>query len=148
MVLLEDFGALVGLVIALLGVGLAVALDDPIYDALGSISIGALLGVIAIVLAIEMKSLLIGESALKEVDAAIRDTIETAPSVRRLIHLRTLHLGPDELLVALKLELDASLDFRGVASAINDVETAIRERVPIAQLIYVEPDVARPTSES
>ncbi len=147
-VLLEDLGALLGLIIALLGVGLATALDNPIYDALGSISIGALLGIIAIVLASEMKSLLIGESASKEVDTAIRGTVETAPAVQRLIHLRTLHLGPDELLVALKLELDASLDFRGVASAINDVETAIRQRVPIAQLIYVEPDVARPTSES
>ena len=142
-VLLEDFGALLGLVIAMLGVGLAVALDNPIYDAVGSIAIGALLGMIAIVLAIEMKSLLIGESALKEVDALIRGTVETAPTVRRLIHLRTLHLGPDELLVALKLELDASLDFRGVAAAINDVEAAIRQRVPIARLIYIEPDVAR-----
>jgi cation diffusion facilitator family transporter len=147
-VLLEDLGALLGLIIALLCVGLAIALDNPIYDALGSISIGALLGVIAIVLASEMKSLLIGESASKEDDAAIRGTIETAPSVRRLIHLRTLHLGPDELLVALKLELDADLDFRGVASAINDVETAIRQQVPIARLIYIEPDVARPTSGS
>ncbi len=147
-VLLEDLGALIGLIFALLGVGFAVVLDDPIYDALGSISIGALLGVIAIVLAIEMKSLLIGESASNEVDAAIRGTVERAPTVRKLIHLRTLHLGPDELLVALKLELDADLDFRGVASAINDVETAIRQQVPIAQLIYIEPDVSRSTSGS
>jgi divalent metal cation (Fe/Co/Zn/Cd) transporter len=95
-----------------------------------------------------MKSLLIGESASKEVDTAIRGTVETTPAVQRLIHLRTLHLGPDELLVALKLELDANLDFRGVASAINDVESAIRQRVPIARIIYVEPDVARTNSES
>ena len=121
-------------------------LDDPIYDALGSISIGVLLGVIAVVLASEMKSLLIGESASKEVDAAIRGAVEPAPSVRKLIHLRTLHLGPDELLVALKLELDSSLDFRGVASAINDMEIAIRQRVPIAQVIYIEPDVSRSTT--
>ena len=147
-VLLEDLGALVGLLFALLGVGLAIVLNNPIYDALGSISIGALLGIIAVVLASEMKSLLIGESASEEVDTAIRGTVETTPAVQRLIHLRTLHLGPDELLVALKLELDANLDFRGVASAINDVETAIRQRVPIARLIYVEPDVARAPSES
>ena len=147
-VLLEDLGALVGLALALLGVGLAIVLNNPIYDALGSVSIGALLGIIAIVLASEMKSLLIGESASKEVDTAIRGTVETTPAVQRLIHLRTLHLGPDELLVALKLELDANLDFRGVASAINDVESAIRQRVPIARIIYVEPDVARTNSES
>jgi cation diffusion facilitator family transporter len=147
-VLLEDLGALIGLIIALLGVGFAVVLDDPIYDSLGSIAIGTLLGVIAIVLAIEMKSLLIGESASKDLDAVIRATVDAAPSVRRLIHLRTLHLGPEELLVALKLELDASLDFQGVASAIDDVETAIRQQVPIAQLIYIEPDVTRPTSGS
>jgi cation diffusion facilitator family transporter len=147
-VLLEDLGALVGLALALLGVGLAIVLNDPIYDALGSVSIGALLGIIAIVLASEMKSLLIGESASKEVDTAIRGTVETTPAVQKLIHLRTLHLGPDELLVALKLELDANLDYRGVASAINDVESAIRQRVPIARIIYVEPDVGRMSSES
>ncbi len=147
-VLLEDLGALIGLVMALLGVGLAVALDDPIYDALGSISIGVLLGLIAIVLAIEMKSLLIGESASMEVDATIRTTVEAAPVVQRLIHMRTLHLGPDEVLVALKLEFDGSLDFQGVAAAINDVETAIRQRAPIARLIYIEPDVARSVSGS
>jgi cation diffusion facilitator family transporter len=147
-VLLEDLGALVGLVIALVGVGLAMALGNPIYDAMGSISIGVLLGAIAIVLATEMKSLLIGESASTEVDTAIRITVESASAVRRLIHMRTLHLGPDQLLVALKLELDADLDFRGVASAIDDVEAAIRQRVPIAQLIYIEPDIARAASGS
>jgi cation diffusion facilitator family transporter len=147
-VLLEDLGALVGLVIALLGVGLAMTLGNPIYDALGSISIGVLLGMIAIVLATEMKSLLIGESASTEVDTAIRITVDSASTVRRLIHMRTLHLGPDELLVALKLEFDANLDLRGVATAIDDVEAAIRQRVPIARLIYIEPDIARSASGS
>jgi cation diffusion facilitator family transporter len=147
-VLLEDLGALIGLIFALLGVGLAIALGNPIYDALGSISIGILLGIIAIVLAVEMKSLLIGESASAEIDTAIRSTVETETSVTRLIHMRTLHLGPDELLVALKLEFDADLDFRSIASAIDAVERAIRQRVPIARLIYIEPDVGRAASES
>ena len=146
-VLLEDLGALLGLVIALIGVSLSAAFDDPRFDAIGSIAIGALLGVIAIVLAIEMKSLLIGESAAKETrDAIRRTTIEGSPSVRKLIHMRTLHLGPDELLVAAKVEFDVGLDIPGLASAIDDLETAIRRQAPIARVIYVEPDIARSAS--
>ncbi len=145
-VLLEDLGALLGLVIALTGVSLSAVFDDPRFDAIGSIAIGALLGVIAIVLAIEMKSLLIGESAAKEIQGAIRTTIEGSPSVRKLIHMRTLHLGPDELLVAVKVEFDASLDIPGLASAIDDLESAIRQQTPTARVIYVEPDVVRSTS--
>jgi cation diffusion facilitator family transporter len=145
-VLLEDLGALLGLVIALVGVSLSAVFDDARFDAIGSIAIGALLGVIAIVLAIEMKSLLIGESAAKEIQAAIRTTIEGSPSVRKLIHMRTLHLGPDELLVAVKVEFDANLDIPGLASAIDDLESAIRQQTPTARVIYVEPDVVRSTS--
>jgi cation diffusion facilitator family transporter len=146
-VLLEDFGALLGLVIALAGVTLSAVLGDPRFDAIGSIGIGALLGVIAIVLAVEMKSLLIGESAAKEIRSAIRSTIEESPTVRRLIHMRTLHLGPDELLVAVKVEfVDAGLDIPGLASAIDDLESAIRQQTPTARVIYVEPDVIRSAS--
>jgi len=145
-VLLEDLGALLGLVIALAGVTLAAVFGDPRFDAIGSIGIGALLGVIAIVLAVEMKSLLIGESASKEVQGAIRSSIEASPTVRRLIHMRTLHLGPDELLVAAKVEFDAGLDIAGLASAIDDLESAIRQQTPIARVIYVEPDVTRSAS--
>jgi cation diffusion facilitator family transporter len=142
-VLLEDFGALLGLVIALLSVTLAAVFGDPRFDAIGSVVIGALLGVIAIVLAVEMKSLLIGESAGTEIRNAIQRTIEESPPVRNLIHMRTLHLGPDELLVAIKVEFDASLDLPGLASAINDLESVIRRQTPIARMIYVEPDIAR-----
>jgi cation diffusion facilitator family transporter len=145
-VLLEDLGALLGLVIALAGVTLAAVSGDPRFDAIGSIGIGALLGVIAIVLAVETKSLLIGESAAKEVRGAIRGTIEESPTVRKLIHMRTLHLGPDELLVAVKVEFDAGLDIAGLASAIDDLESAIRQQTPIARVIYVEPDVTRSAS--
>jgi cation diffusion facilitator family transporter len=146
-VLLEDFGALLGLVIALAGVSLSAVFGDPRFDAIGSIGIGALLGVIAIVLAVEMKSLLIGESAAKEIRGAIRSTIEESPTVRKLIHMRTLHLGPDELLVAVKVEfVDTGLDIPGLASAIDDLESAIRQQTPTARVIYIEPDVIRSAS--
>lgn len=145
-VLLEDLGALLGLVIALVGVTLAAVLGDPRFDAIGSIAIGALLGVVAAVLAIEMKSLLIGESAATEVRDAIQRSIEESPVVRNLIHMRTLHLGPDELLVAVKVEFDAGLDLPALTSAIDDLESAIRRQTPIARVIYVEPDITRSAS--
>jgi len=142
-VLLEDFGALLGLAFAMVGVVLSALFGDPRFDAIGSIAIGTLLGAIALVLAVEMKSLLIGESASQEARDAIRRSIETFPSVRQLIHMRTLHLGPDELLVAVKVELDAGLDLAGLAVAIDGLEAAIRRETPIARVIYVEPDIAR-----
>ena len=147
-VLLEDVGALLGLLFALLGVGLALATGEPRYDALGSIAIGLLLAVIAVILAKEMKSLLIGESAAPGVSAAIRAALEGTPEVRRLIHLRTLHLGPEELLVAAKIELDASLGFADVARAIDAAEARVRAQVPAARMIFLEPDVMRPGAGS
>jgi cation diffusion facilitator family transporter len=141
-VLLEDTGALVGLMLAFVGVGAAELTGNPRWDALGSVGIGILLGVIAIVLAVEMKSLLIGESAAGPVEAAIRTAISDAPDVRRIIHLRTLHLGPDELLVAAKLDLDSST-VPDVARAIDAAENRVRAAVPIARLIYLEPDLFR-----
>jgi cation diffusion facilitator family transporter len=145
-VLLEDIGALVGLVFALAGVGLAEVTGNARWDAAGSIAIGVLLAVIAITLIIEMKSLLIGESASPKVIATIASTIESTPGVRRLIHMRTQHLGPDELLVAAKLELDADLTVPQLATAIDAVEVAVRATVPEARVIYLEPDMARATA--
>jgi len=142
-ILLEDLGALLGLVIALVAISLSAVFGDPRFDAIGSIAIGGLLGVIAAILAVEMKSLLIGESATAEIREAIRRSIEESPMVRNLIHMRTLHLGPDELLVAIKVEFDGGLDLGALASAINDLESAIRRQTPIARMIYVEPDIAR-----
>ena len=142
-VLLEDVGALIGLVFALAGVGLAIATGEPRFDALGSVAIGMLLAGIAVVLAKEMKSLLIGESATPGVTAAIRSALEATPQVRRLIHLRTLHLGPEELLVAAKIELDSSLCFADVARAIDAAEARVRAQVPAARMIFLEPDVMR-----
>lgn len=139
-VLLEDLGAILGLVLALLGVSLASWTGNSVWDSVGSVGIGILLVTIAAVLAIEMKSLLIGEASSPEDRRRIVDAIESAPSFRRLIHLRTQHLGPDQLLVGAKVEFDESLGFSGVIAAINDVERAIRESVPIATVIYIEPD--------
>jgi cation diffusion facilitator family transporter len=143
-VLLEDVGAMLGLILALAGVGLAELTGNARFDAVGSAGIGLLLGVIAVTLVIEMKSLLIGEAASAAVVNQIRGTIEGDDSVRRVIHMRTQHLGPDELLVAAKLELDGDLDFHAVATAIDAIETSVRQAVPSARVIYLEPDYTRP----
>jgi cation diffusion facilitator family transporter len=142
-VLLEDLGALIGLIFALTGVTLAVVTDEPRFDGAATLAIGVLLVCIAIVLVIEMKSLLIGESASAEDQRGIRQAIEGSPKVRRLIHIRTLHLGPEELLVAAKLELDHGLGASGIAEAIDATEARIRAAVPIARVIYLEPDIVR-----
>jgi divalent metal cation (Fe/Co/Zn/Cd) transporter len=140
-VLLEDLGALAGLVIALAGVGLVEITDNADFDAFSTLTIGALLGVIAVILAIEMKSLLMGESASAVDTDLITAALERSPRVRRLIHLRTMHIGPEELLVAAKLELDDTLSFREVTDAIDETEALVRAAVPIARIIYLEPDV-------
>jgi len=141
-VLLEDVGALTGLAFALAGVALATITGDPTFDAAGSIAIGVLLGIIAFVLAREMKSLLIGEAATPEEQETIRHAIEGGPEVDRLIHLRTEHLGPEDLLVAAKVDLSPASD-EHAARAIDKVEERIRQRVPSARVIYIEPDVFR-----
>jgi cation diffusion facilitator family transporter len=143
-VLLEDTGAEIGLFFALGGVLLAHFTDEPRWDALGSIAIGVLLVVIAILLAVEMKGLLIGESASTKDAERITTILQEAPSVRRLIHLKTQHLGPDELLVGAKLEFEPDLSVDELADAIDGAEKALRKAVPIARVVYIEPDVYRP----
>jgi cation diffusion facilitator family transporter len=142
-VLLEDLGALLGLSFAIVGITLNVITDEPAFDAMGSIAIGLLLGAIAIVLAIEMKSLLIGEAATPEVQDAIRAAIIADPIVEHVVHLRTQHLGPEDLLVAVKVDL-GQRSSHDLALAIDDLEARVREAVPIARVIYVEPDEYRP----
>ena len=139
-VLLEDLGALVGLVLALLGVGLTVLTGNPVFDALGTICIGVLLGVIAIILIIEMKSLLIGEGASAPVLSRITDGL-AGGDVQRVIHIRTQYIGPEELLVAAKIALTPGLPVEHIARAINDAEGRVRAAVPDARLIYLEPDL-------
>ncbi|GHG41486.1 cation diffusion facilitator family transporter [Streptomyces zaomyceticus] len=140
-VLLEDLGALVGLILALGGVGLALLTGDGVWDGIGTLCIGVLLILIAIVLAAETKSLLLGESAglddVKKIEAAVVD----GDTVTRLIHMRTLHLGPEELLVAAKIAVQHDDSAAEVANAINAAEERIRAAVPIARVIYLEPDV-------
>ncbi|MDQ3569170.1 MAG: cation diffusion facilitator family transporter [Actinomycetota bacterium] len=140
-VLLEDIGALLGLVFALVGLGLADLTGNSRFDALGSVVIGVLLAGIGLLLAVEMKSLLIGESASPVDEGAIREALGKSPHVRQVIELRSQHLGPDELMVAAKVELDADLSFRDVARVIDDAEARVRERLPAAIHLYVEPDL-------
>ncbi|MFE3070707.1 cation diffusion facilitator family transporter [Streptomyces sp. NPDC059247] len=140
-VLLEDLGALVGLVLALGGVGLALLTGNGVWDGIGTLCIGLLLILIAVVLAVETKSLLLGESAgieeVRKIEAAVVD----GDTVTRLIHMRTLHLGPEELLVAAKIAVRHDESATEVAEAINAAETRIRAAVPIARVIYLEPDI-------
>ena len=140
-ILLEDFGALVGLVFALFGVGLTLITGNGIWDALGTGMIGLLLVAIAIVLAVETKSLLLGESATSADVAKIRTAIEAGGT--GIIHLKTMHLGPEELLVAAKISVGRADSGQDIAKAIDDAEVRIREAVPIARVIYLEPDVER-----
>ncbi len=140
-VLLEDIGALIGLVLALIGIGLAMITGNAAYDAIGSLSIGILLGIIAIILGVEMRSLLLGESASEETIQKLEKTISQHPDVCHLIHMRTEHIGPEELLVAVKVELSGELDIQGVANAINSLEESMRSQVKIKLTIYIEPDI-------
>ena len=142
-VLLEDTGAELGLLFALFGVIMAQVTGEPRWDAVGSVAIGVLLIVIAILLIIEMKGLLIGESATPADRAAIAAALDGSRHVDRLIHLRTEHIGPDEILVAAKVEYDSSLTFDEVSQAINATEANIRAAVPAARMIYIEPDLHR-----
>ena len=146
-VLLEDFGALIGLVLALLGVGLTLLTGEGVFDALGTIGIGLLLGVIAIVLIIEMKSLLIGEGARPPVLAAIVDGLKGG-AVQDVIHLRTQYLGPEELLIAAKIALRSGLPVEDVAREIDEAEARVRAAVPAARMIYLEPDLERTATPS
>jgi len=131
----------VGLVIALVAVVASLVTDDAIYDGYGTLAIGMLLTGIAVVLATEMKSLLIGESADQRVLETIRSAIEVDPAVDRLIHMRTQHLGPEELLVAAKVGFVDTLTVRELSEAVNRVEANIRREVPEAGILYIEPDV-------
>jgi cation diffusion facilitator family transporter len=140
-VLLEDVAALGGLLLAGVGVTLATITRDDRWDGAGSLAIGVLLGCVAAVLATEMKSLLIGESASPDVEASVVAAIESGPEVERVIHLRTLHLGPETLLVAAKIAIRHDESAASVVAGIDAAERRIRASVPIAELIFLEPDI-------
>lgn len=142
-ILLEDLAALLGLVFALLGVGLSLVTGNEYWDAAGTALIGLLLVVVAVVLAIETKSLLLGESASAAAQQRIVAALESTPGVERIIHMRTMHLGPEELLVAAKIGVPAGAAAEDVAGSIDAAERAVRGAEPSAQVIYLEPDIYR-----
>ena len=139
-VLLEDFGALMGLVFAFICVLIADTTGNTVWDGIGTLSIGILLGLIALVLAIETKSLLIGESALPEQTLNIETAITNSEHVERLIEMRTEYLGPETLLVAAKIEFKDTFSSSGISDAVDEVEENIRTVEPLAKIIYLEPD--------
>jgi len=140
-VLLEDFAALIGLVLALFGVSLTLITDDGLWDGVGTVAIGVLLVVVAVVLAIETKSLLLGEGATADAIARIEAALSAGDDVQRVIHMKTLHLGPDELLVAAKIAVRSADSAADVARTIDAAEARIREAEPVARVIYIEPDI-------
>ncbi|MCR2783697.1 MULTISPECIES: cation diffusion facilitator family transporter [unclassified Microbacterium] len=145
-VLLEDLAALTGLVFALFGVGMAAITHNPVFDAIGTLMIGALLILVAIVLGVETKSLLVGEGATDADHDRIVAAIEGSPGIESLIHMKTLYLGPDELLVAAKVGFASDKQLGVVAADIDDIESRIRAAVPAARVVYIEPDIRRTPS--
>ena len=142
-ILLEDFGALIGLVFALFGVSAAVITGDGRWDGMGAMAIGSLLIVIAIILVREMSAMLIGEGALPEEYDAVKAALESAPLVERVIHLRTLHVGPDALLVGAKIAITKDDSAQEIARGIDEAERLLRIAVPSAQYVFLEPDLDR-----
>lgn len=140
-ILLEDLAALIGLVFAFIAVGLTVLTGNPLFDAIGTLAIGALLVAVAVILAIEMKSLLIGEGATKQDHAKIARVLNSNPGVESVIHMKTLYLGPDELMVAAKIAFPPQTDIEHIATTIDDLEKTLRAEVPHARVIYIEPDL-------
>lgn len=143
-VLLEDVAALIGLTFALAGVGLTLLTDNLLFDVLGTAMIGLLLIVVAIILAIETRSMLLGEAASKRNQQLIRKALESTDGVERVIHFRTLHLGPEEILLGAKIAVDVADSATEVAELINRAEAAVREAVPYVTITYIEPDIYDP----
>lgn len=142
-ILLEDLAALVGLVVAFVAVGLALITSNAYFDVAGTGIIGVLLVIVAVILSIEVKSLLIGESATRESIARIRSAIESTAGITQIIHLKTLHIGPEELLVAAKIGVEAHASAADIAAVIDAAERNLRAAEPMAQQVFLEPDVFR-----
>ena len=140
-ILLEDFAALLGLIFALFGVGMTLLTQNGYYDVIGTAMIGLLLVLVAVALAIETKSLLLGEAASLEAVSRIEHAINGTPGVEQLIHMKTLHLGPEEVLVAAKIGVSQSASAGEVAETIDRAEVNIREAEPMVTALYLEPDI-------
>jgi len=143
-ILLEDFAALLGLIFALFGVGMTLITGNGYFDVIGTTMIGLLLVAVAVTLAVETKSLLLGEAAGVDVVAAIEEALNTTEGVERVIHMKTLHLGPEEVLVAAKIAVDASDSAADVAAIIDQAELNIRQAAPVVTALYLEPDIYVP----
>ena len=142
-ILLEDFAALVGLIFAFGGVGLTVLTHNPIWDAIGTLGIGGLLVIVAIVLGLETSSLLVGEGATAEDTGKIRKALAGTAGVQSVIHMKTLYLGPEELMVGAKIGVASSATGQFIAQVIDEAEENMRAAVPAARVIYLEPDIER-----
>ncbi|SDQ07510.1 cation diffusion facilitator family transporter [Leucobacter chromiiresistens] len=140
-VLLEDMAALLGLVFAFIGVGLTVLTGNGLFDGIATVAIGALLVAVAIVLGVEVKSLLVGEGANDDDVAKIETALLKSQDVNRIIHMKTLYLGPDEFMVGAKIDIAPTKTMNEVSVIINLAERRVREAVPAARVIYIEPDV-------
>ena len=140
-VLLEDMAALLGLVLAFGGVGLTVLTGDPIWDAIGTLAIGVLLVLVAVILGAETSSLLVGEGATADDTEKIESALGSTRGVNSIIHMKTLYLGPEELMVAAKIAVDVDITGKDIAAIIDDAESRIRAEVPTARVIYLEPDI-------
>jgi cation diffusion facilitator family transporter len=153
-VLLEDIAALLGLAFAFIGVGLTILTGNPLWDGIGTVAIGVLLVTVAVILGIETKSLLVGEGATAADVDRIRAAFDAHERVEAIIHMKTLYLGPDELLVAAKIAVPKASKATEIARAIDEIETAVRTAVPVARVIYIEPDIylepgeANPSTDS
>ena len=142
-ILLEDLAALLGLTVAFAGVGLALLTHNLYFDVVGSAVIGALLVAVAVILGIEVKSLLVGEAATPQAVTRIRDAVASVPGIEQVIHLKTLHVAPEELLVAAKIAVPPGVAAADVAETINAAERALRAAEPMATQVFLEPDIHR-----
>jgi cation diffusion facilitator family transporter len=142
-ILLEDLAALIGLVLAFGGVGLTVVTHNPIWDAIGTLAIGGLLILVAIVLGLETSSLLVGEGATAEDTGKIRKALKDTAGVESVIHMKTLYLGPEELMVGAKIAVAEKVTGKQIAKIIDVAEENMRNAVPAARVIYLEPDIQR-----
>jgi divalent metal cation (Fe/Co/Zn/Cd) transporter len=140
-ILLEDFAALVGLVFALFGVGLTLITGNGYFDVIGTAMIGILLVAVAVSLAVETKSLLLGESASPEAVTRIRQALQGTAGVEQVIHMKTLHLGPEEVLVAAKIAVSSTESAGQVAATIDAAEVSVRAAEPVVTALYLEPDI-------
>lgn len=142
-ILLEDFAALLGLVFALVGVGMTLLTHNGVWDVVGTALIGVLLILVAVTLAMETRSLLLGEAATPEAVSRITEALASADGVRRVIHLKTMHLGPSEVLVAAKIAVEPTESAARVAEVIDNAEAAIRAANPDVTALFLEPDIDR-----